>query len=80
VDYPTTSQPAAFAIGDFNSDGNLDLADAGTSEPSGANNIVSVLLGNQNGTFGTAVNWITALGSSCFANCGPVNRAVTSLS
>ncbi|HTB94239.1 MAG TPA: FG-GAP-like repeat-containing protein [Candidatus Sulfotelmatobacter sp.] len=67
VDYPTTSQPAAFAIGDVNHDGNLDLAVVGAS---GNNPVVSVLLGNSNGTFGTAVNWIIS-GPDCVDGCGP---------
>ncbi len=46
------TNPYAVAIGDFNGDGNLDLAVA-----NGTSNNVSVLLGNGDGTFQKAVNY-----------------------
>jgi hypothetical protein len=41
--FPAGSQPASIAVGDFNGDGNLDLAVAGTA--------LNVLFGNGDGTF-----------------------------
>jgi hypothetical protein len=52
--YPTGSNPQAVAVGDFNGDGNLDLAVANSSS-----NTISVLLGNGNGTFASQVNYAT---------------------
>lgn len=46
VTYPTGNTPAAVAVGDFNSDGKLDLVTANR-----ADNSVSILLGNGDGTF-----------------------------
>ena len=51
------SGPTSIAVGDFNGDGKPDLAVA-----NGTSNDVSVLLGNGNGSFQTAVNY--AIGSS----------------
>lgn len=50
--YATANQPISITSGDFNADGNLDLAVAAY----GANQ-VSVLRGNGNGTFQSAVNY-----------------------
>jgi hypothetical protein len=44
--------PSAVAVGDFNGDSKLDIVTA-----NGPNSSVSVLLGNGNGTFGTAQNY-----------------------
>ena len=49
--------PVAAAVGDFNGDGHLDVVTANS-----ANRTVSVLFGNGNGTFQTAVSY--AVGSS----------------
>jgi len=46
VDYSTSSGPASVAVGDFNGDGNLDLAVANL-----ADGTVSIFLGNGDGTF-----------------------------
>ena len=54
VDYPTGTSPFSVAVGDFNSDGKLDLANAN----SGSNN-VSVLLNNGTGTFAAKVDYPT---------------------
>src|SRR4051794_40295186 len=51
VTYGAGSGPRSVAVGDFNGDGKRDLVTAN----SGSNN-VSVLLGNGNGTFQTAVS------------------------
>ncbi len=44
--YPVGHNPQAVIVGDFNNDGNLDLAVANEND-----NTVSILLGNGNGTF-----------------------------
>jgi len=53
VSYATAPVPFAIAIGDFNGDGNLDLAV--TANPS--NPVVSILLGNGDGTFQPQVDY-----------------------
>ena len=52
ADYPVGTTPMAVVVGDFNGDGKLDLAVANV----GSNN-VSILQGNGDGTFQTAVNY-----------------------
>jgi len=54
---PSGTLPDAVIAGDFNGDGNLDLATA-----NGGTNNISVLLGNGNGAFQTAVNYATGDG------------------
>ncbi|HZI33055.1 MAG TPA: VCBS repeat-containing protein, partial [Candidatus Binatia bacterium] len=56
VNYSTGVYPASVATGDFNGDGKADLAVAIAPTSSSAYN-VSVLLGNGNGTFQTAVHY-----------------------
>jgi VCBS repeat-containing protein len=53
--------PRSVTTGDFNGDGKLDLATANDT-----NNTVSILLGNGNGTFRSAVNYIA--GTTATAN------------
>jgi len=52
--YPTGTNPQAVAMGDFNGDGNLDLAVANADS-----NTISVLLGNGDGTFRPKVDYVT---------------------
>src|ERR1019366_4226030 len=52
--YPTGANPQAVAVGDFNGDGNLDLAIANST-----GNTVSVLLGKGDGTFSPKVDYAT---------------------
>jgi hypothetical protein len=60
VSYPVGANPSSVAVGDFNGDGKLDLAVANSNLNGIANESstsVSVLLGNGDGTFQTAVNY-----------------------
>ncbi len=68
VDYTVSSGPHSVAVGDFNLDGNPDLAATSFGQ-----NRVSVLLGIGNGTFNTAVNYATGKGSH-FVTVGDLNR------
>ena len=54
VGYTAGSAPSRPVVGDFNHDGNIDLA-----VPNVNSNNVSILLGNSNGTFQAAVNYAT---------------------
>src|SRR5216684_4522110 len=58
VDYPTGPNPNGLVVGDFNGDGHLDLAtaDAVSRISSGSPGMVSVLLGNGDGTFQSHVD------------------------
>jgi hypothetical protein len=51
--YPTGANPSSIVIGDFNGDGKLDLAMTSTPLEPYPGNLVSLLLGNGDGTFGT---------------------------
>jgi len=53
VNYPSLNNPQSVAIGDFNGDGNGDLAVANNLSPG----TVAILLGNGNGTFAGAVSY-----------------------
>jgi|HubBroStandDraft_6_1064221.scaffolds.fasta_scaffold00121_33 hypothetical protein len=54
LQYPTGTNPQAVAVGDFNGDGNLDLAIANSTS-----NTISVLLGKGDGTFRPKVDYAT---------------------
>lgn len=58
--YATGYSPASVTAGDFNGDGNLDLAvvnSCGNDSTCKQNGTISVLLGNGNGTFQSAVSY-----------------------
>jgi hypothetical protein len=57
VNYSLLNSPVAIAVGDFNGDGRADLAVAAETTGSIPTLVVSVMMGNGNGTFQTAVNY-----------------------
>jgi hypothetical protein len=63
VDYSTGFGPISVVAGDFNRDGNLDLAIANQNCPGGgcSPGTVSILLGNGDGTFKPHVDYVVAL-------------------
>jgi len=65
VNYGTGTAPGAVAVGDFNGDGKLDLVVGGAN--SNNVNVVSVLLGNGDGTFQAAVNYGAGAGQTSVA-------------
>jgi len=60
VDYAVGSGPESVAVGDFNGDGKADLV---VVSQIGSTNNVSILLGNGDGTFQTAVNYSAGKGN-----------------
>src|SRR5436309_1390858 len=62
VSYPVGVSPQAVVTGDFNGDGRLDLAVANESS-----NTVSILLGNADGTFQSALTAATGAGPQSLA-------------
>ena len=76
VDYNTAAFPTGATLGDFNKDGNLDIAVA-----AGDGNTVSVLLGNGDGTFRTQTNYgagdiPSAIAAADFNNDGNLDLVV----
>jgi hypothetical protein len=71
VSYPVGPKPFSVALGDLNGDGKVDLAvaDSNYSDPTG---FVSVLLGNGDGTFSSAVEFATG-GVSTSVAVGDLN-------
>jgi hypothetical protein len=57
TDYPTPYSPYSVVVGDFNGDGKLDLA-LGNEDVYSPVNTISVLLGNGDGTFQSAVEYV----------------------
>jgi hypothetical protein len=84
VTYPTGPAPTAVVTGDFNGDGNLDLAVTNGNCVSGNCNdgTVSILLGNGDGSFRTHVDYATgtdpsAVAAGDFNGDGKLDLAVT---
>ena len=65
VNYGTGTAPGAVAVGDFNGDGKLDLVVGGVESDNVS--VVSVLLGNGDGTFQAAVNYGAGAGQTSVA-------------
>ncbi len=79
TEYATGSYPWGVAVGDFNGDGKLDLA-----VTNGADNTVSILLGNGDGTFQSRVDYPTGTRPTSvvvgdFNRDGKLDLAITTL-
>jgi hypothetical protein len=78
----TGNSPSAIAARDFNGDGKLDLAVAGSPQ-SGGFSIVSILLGNGDGTFQSPVpynvtDWLlTSIATGDISGDGRIDLAIT---
>jgi hypothetical protein len=60
--FPTQSYPISVAVADLNSDGKPDLAVTNLGDPYADHSLVSVLLGNGDGTFGARTDFGTGGG------------------
>ena len=79
TDFNVGHSPSAVVVGDFNGDGNLDLAVTNEGD-----NTVSILLGNGDGTFQTQKTFATGLGPDAivaadFNGDGKLDLAVANL-
>jgi hypothetical protein len=60
ITYPTGSQPATIAVGDFNGDGILDVATSNLEDLSATSGSISILLGNGDGTLTRNIDYPTS--------------------
>jgi hypothetical protein len=67
VEYSTGSQPAAIAVGDFNGDGNLDVATSNFGDLSATSGTASILLGNGDGTLQAHIDYPAAFAPQALA-------------
>jgi hypothetical protein len=74
IPYSTGTGSSFFVVtGDFNGDGNLDLAVANQAIQPGANSAIAILLGNGDGTFQAPVSYSTGAPSAVFLAVGDFN-------
>ena len=73
VTYADRSSPRAMTVGDFNQDGRLDIASANINNGYEASGLVSILLGNADGTFQTAVDYPTVGANPRSITAGDLN-------
>ena len=72
VPYPAGTGSSYFVVtGDFNGDGNLDLA---VADQTSANSVVVIMLGNGDGTFQAPVSYSTGAPSAAFLAVGDFNN------
>ena len=70
--YPSGPGSSYFVVtGDFNGDGNLDVA---VADQTAANSVIAILLGNGDGTFQAPVSYSTGATSAAFLAVGDFNE------